>query len=114
MLINDSNCNLDRFPNVVLIDSNLDEIICTKLAYWKEDFEGRLDSSGNSSLEVSDEEECCIQKHVVEYEDEECLMWGDEIASISLIVGYKNDGTFFLDKRCKVANVFLGKKELNE
>ena len=29
--------DLDRFPNVVLVDLNLDEINCMKLASWKED-----------------------------------------------------------------------------
>ena len=37
--------DLDRLPNVVLVDLKLDEIRCMKLACWKEDFEGRLDSS---------------------------------------------------------------------
>ena len=55
-LIAYSNNYLDRFPNVVLFDSNLDETICMKLASWKENFEGRLYSSGISSMEVSDEE----------------------------------------------------------
>ena len=30
--------DLDRFPNVVLVDSNLDEIRCMKLESWKECF----------------------------------------------------------------------------
>jgi len=57
-LIEDSNDDLERFPNVVLVDSNLDETRCAKLLSWKEDFEGRLDSSGTTSLEVLDDEEC--------------------------------------------------------
>ena len=44
-----------------------------KLASWKEDFEGRLDSPGIISMEVSNEEECDISKHADECEDEECL-----------------------------------------
>ena len=34
--------------------------------------EWRLDSSGIASVEVSDDEECGISKHVVGCEDEEC------------------------------------------
>ena len=44
-----------------------------ELESWKEYFEVRLVSSVISSIEVSDEEECGISKHVVACEDEECL-----------------------------------------
>ena len=37
--------DLDMFRNVVLVDLNLDEIRCMKLASWKEEFEERLFSS---------------------------------------------------------------------
>ena len=72
-LIEDSNDDLDRFQNVILVESNLDEIRCIKLEYWKEDLEGRFDSSGIIHMEVSDKEEFGISKHVVACEDEECL-----------------------------------------
>ena len=55
-LIEDYNDDLDMFPNVVLADSNLDEIRRMKLTSWKEDFEGRLYSIGISHMEVSIEE----------------------------------------------------------
>ena len=74
-----------------------------KLASWKEDFDGRLDYWGIIYVEVS--------KHSVEHEEEECLMWGDYVASISLTVGWMKDGTFSLDKGWTVAKVFIGKKE---
>ena len=59
-LIEDSNDDLEIFPNVVLVNSNLDEIRCMKLEPWKEDFEGRLDYSGIISTEVSNEKECDV------------------------------------------------------
>ena len=105
-----SNDDLDRFPNVVLVDSNLYEVKSMKLTSWKEYFEGRLDSSGIDSVEVSNEEECEMSKYAVEHEDEKCLVRGDEIASISLIVEWRKDGTLCLEKGCKVAKFFLGKK----
>ena len=61
------------FLSIVLVDSNLDEIRCMKLASWKRYFEGRLDSSGIGSIEVLNEKECGISKHAIEYEDDECL-----------------------------------------
>ena len=62
--------DLDRFPNVVLVDSSLDETRRVKLASRKEDFEGRLNSLGVSSLEVLNEEECDESKQADECEDE--------------------------------------------
>ena len=91
-MIEDSNDYLKEFTNVVLVDSSLDEIRCVKLTYWKEDFEGRLDSSGIVSVEVSNEEECDVTKHVDGCECE----------------------NFSLDEGCKVSKVFLGKKKSNE
>ena len=41
-----------------------------KFSSWKEDFQGRLDSSGISSMKVSDEEGCDFSKHAGECEDE--------------------------------------------
>ena len=52
-----------------------------KLASWKEDFEGRSDSSGISFMEVSNEEECGISKHAVECKDEKCLVIWVEVES---------------------------------
>ena len=66
---------------MVLVDSNLDKIRCTKLASWKEDFEGRLDFLGISYLEVSNEEECAISKCVVTHEDGKCLAIRVEVLS---------------------------------
>ena len=51
-LIEDSNDDLKRFPNVVLIDSSFDEARCLRLESWTECFEGKLDYSKVSSLEV--------------------------------------------------------------
>ena len=59
-LIEDSTDYLDKFPNVVFVNSNLDETQLMKLSSWKEDLEGRLDSLGISSMEVWNEEECGI------------------------------------------------------
>ena len=59
-LTEDSNDDLDRFSNKVLVDSNLDEIRCMELESWKEYFEVRLVSSVISSIEVSDKEERVI------------------------------------------------------
>lgn len=73
-LIEDSNDDLERFPNVVLVDSNLDEKRHMKLACWKEDFEGRLDSSEIRFLKVWDEEESGISKHAGECEIDKCLV----------------------------------------
>ena len=87
-MIEDSKDGLDRFPNVVLVDSNLYETRCIKLVSWKEYFEGRSDSSGIVSVEVSNEEEWDVTKHADECEDD----------------------NFYLDEGCKVAKVFLGKK----
>ena len=56
-VVEDSKDDLEMFPNMVLVDSNVDETRCIKLASWKEDFEIRLYSSGISSVEVSNEEE---------------------------------------------------------
>ena len=77
------------FLNAVLVDSNLDETRCVKLASWKEDFEGILDSSGINSLEFSREEWCDVSKNADECEDED----------------------FSLNEGCKSAKVFLRKKE---
>ena len=52
---------MDRFPNAVLVDSNLDEVTHMELESWKGYFEGMLDSSGIIAVEVSNKEE---------YEDE--------------------------------------------
>ena len=70
MLIEDSNDHLEKFPNLVLIDSNFDETTSIKLTCWKEDFERRLHYSGVTSVEVSNEEECDITKHTDELKDE--------------------------------------------
>ena len=51
---------------MVLVDLILDEIRCMKLASWKEDLEGRLDSSVISSMEIWDEEVCDVLKYVGE------------------------------------------------
>ena len=59
---------------MVLVDSNLDERRCMKLASWKLDFEWRLVSPGFSSKEVSGEEECEISKDAVECENEKFLV----------------------------------------
>ena len=69
--IEDSNDDLDRFSNVVLVHSNLYEIRYVKLVSWKEDFEGRLYFSGFISMEVLNEEEFDVSKHAGECEDEE-------------------------------------------
>ena len=74
-LVEESNDYLARFPNVILVDLNLDEITCIKLASYKEDFEGRLDSSRISSIGVSNEKEYDISKYAVECEDEKCLVF---------------------------------------
>ena len=79
---------MDRFPNVFLVDSNLDKIRCVKLTSYEDDFEGRLDSSGIILMEVSNEKECDVSKHAGGYEDE----------------------NFSLDEGCNVSKVFLGKK----
>ena len=71
-----------------------------KLVSWKEDFEGRLDSSGISFLEVSNEEECVASKHADDYEDKYfSLNEGCKVAKL---------------QSCKVAKFFLGKKESNK
>ena len=57
-LIEDSKDDLEHFPNVVLVVSNLDEERCVKLLSWKEDLEGRLHFLPVASVEVSNEEEC--------------------------------------------------------
>ena len=81
-----------------------------KLASWKEYFGETLEFSGINYLEVSDDEECFIPKHAVEHEDEECLVWGDEIESISLIVGLRKYGTLSSDKGWTFSKVFLKKE----
>ena len=53
-LIADSNPDLERFLNAVIVDSNLDEIRCMKLECWKEDFERWLVYSRISSMKFSD------------------------------------------------------------
>ena len=63
-----------------------------KLSSWKEGFEGRLDSSGIFSVEVSHEEECDVTKHTDECEDENLSLY----------------------EECKVAKIFQGKKKSNE
>ena len=108
--------DLDMFRNVVLVDLNLDEIRCMKLASWKEDFEGRLDSLGISSLEVLNEKECDITKNADECEDGNfslsevggSLNRGDFLQALPIIsedwmnlkrikVFMKNLGHFFLE-----------------
>ena len=44
-LFEDCNDDLERFPNVVLVYSNLDEVRCVRLESWKEYFEGKSHSS---------------------------------------------------------------------
>ena len=53
-LIADSNDDLDRFLNVVLVDSNLYETRYVKLASWKSDFKCGSGSSGVDSIEDPD------------------------------------------------------------
>ena len=77
---------------MVLDDSDLDGVRYMKKSSSKEYFEVRLDSSGISSLEVLNEEECDVTKNSDEFED----------------------NNFSFDEGCKVAKVFLGKKESNE
>ena len=69
-MIKDSNDDLDSFSNVVLVDSNLDEIRRIELESWIEDFEGRSYSSGIISIEVSNEEQCDVSKHTGRCKDE--------------------------------------------
>ena len=57
-MIEDSNDDLDRFSNAVLVDSNLDKIRFVKLVSWTKYSEESLDSSGIMSIDVSNEEEC--------------------------------------------------------
>ena len=64
-MIEYSNDDFYRFPNVGLVDSNLDEIRFMKLTCWKENLEGRLDSLWIISMKVSNEEECDDAKCLV-------------------------------------------------
>ena len=57
-----------------------------KLASWKEDFEGRLDSSVFSSLEVLNEEEC-KKLFSVSFE---VLFWMNE-SSVELKLEFKDE-----------------------
>ena len=74
--------DLDRFLNVVLVDSNLDKERCMKLAPLKVDFEGRLDSEGISSLEVLSKEGCDESKQADECEHDDFSL-NEDLGSLS-------------------------------
>ena len=67
--------DLDRFLNVVLVDSNLDENRRMKLASWKEDFARRLDSS------FPIEEACSMNKNLGSLWKEKPLVGGDSFSN---------------------------------
>ena len=71
----DSIEDLNRCLNVVLINSNLDEIRCAKLLHWNVDLECRSGFSITDSRKGSDEEGCGYFKHAGARTGDELATW---------------------------------------
>ena len=90
----DSIEDLNTCSNVILVDSNLDEMRCAKLLYWNVDLECRSGFSITASRNGSDEGKCGDFKHAGRHAGDDLLTW--------VKVGLKLFHGKFFPSKCKM------------